>query len=53
MGLRRARQRLNVAYKQAQSNHWMMLALFVMGMCLAVYLLARLYRMGRFVFGRG
>ncbi|KAF5839831.1 Qc-snare protein, SFT1 family [Dunaliella salina] len=49
--LRRARQRLSSATKQAKSNHWLVLTLFVVAVCLSVYFLSRLYRLGRLVLG--
>jgi len=49
LALRRARQRLSKATQQAKSNHWLVLTVFVFGMCLGVYFLSRLYRLGRFV----
>eukprot|EP00983_Pelagomonas_calceolata_P015079 479519-Pelagomonas_calceolata.AAC.2 len=35
LGLRRARQRLSSATKQAKSNHWLVLTLFVVAVCLS------------------
>mmetsp|Transcript_9665 Transcript_9665/g.23987 ORF Transcript_9665/g.23987 Transcript_9665/m.23987 type:complete len:133 (-) Transcript_9665:362-760(-) len=52
MALKRASKRLNIAYKQAQSNHLLFLVLFCIFIFFGVYFLARLYRMGRWIFGR-
>lgn len=51
MALKRATKRLNVAYKQAKSNHLLYLVLFCLFIFFGVYVLSRLYRMGRWVFG--
>jgi hypothetical protein len=49
--LHSARKRLNVAYHRAKSNHMLFLVLFVVALVLGVYLLARVYRLGRAITG--
>lgn len=51
LALRRATKRLNVAYKQAQSNHLLFLVLFCIFVFFGVYVLARIYRFGRGILG--
>ncbi len=53
LALRRTMKRLNVAYRQAQSNHLLYLALFAMALLLSVYVAAKVYHLGSRVFGRG
>ncbi|KAG2488779.1 hypothetical protein HYH03_012776 [Edaphochlamys debaryana] len=49
--MRRAMGRLNIAYKQAQSNHMLFLILFALLMFTALYILGKVYRLGRAVLG--
>jgi hypothetical protein len=51
VGLKRVRQRLSAATKQAKRTPWMILVLFVFGICFGVYFLSRLYRLGRLFVG--
>lgn len=49
--LHSARKRLNIAYHRAKSNHMLYLVLFVVALVLGVYMLARVYRLGRAITG--
>lgn len=49
--MRRAMGRLNVAYRRAQSNHMLFLLLFAIAMFTALYVLGKVYRIGRAVLG--
>lgn len=49
LGLKRARHRLNGAYRQARSNHWLVLVLFIVAVCVSVYCLARLRSLSKLV----
>ena len=46
-GMGRAARRLNVAYRQAKSNHLLYLALFAMALFTLVYFLAKAVRVGK------
>lgn len=45
VGLKRVRKRLTTATKQAKGYPWLVLMLFVFGLCFGVYFLSRIYRM--------
>lgn len=49
--MRSAMSRMNVAYKQAQSNHFLFLILFAVFLFLGLYILSKFYRLGRHIFG--
>mmetsp|Transcript_5674 Transcript_5674/g.12549 ORF Transcript_5674/g.12549 Transcript_5674/m.12549 type:complete len:130 (+) Transcript_5674:141-530(+) len=49
--LRRTMGRLNIAYKQAQSNHLLMLVLFAFALFFVIYVIAKVYRLGRHIIG--
>ncbi|KXZ49734.1 hypothetical protein GPECTOR_20g591 [Gonium pectorale] len=49
--MRRAMGRLNIAYRQAQSNHMLFLVLFAILLFTALYILGKVYRIGRAVLG--
>ncbi|GIL87321.1 hypothetical protein Vretimale_1728 [Volvox reticuliferus] len=49
--MRRAMGRLNIAYRQAQSNHMLYLVLFALLMFTVLYVLGKVYRIGRAVIG--
>ncbi|KAL6747925.1 Qc-snare protein, SFT1 family [Haematococcus lacustris] len=51
MALRKATQRLNVAYKQAGSNHLLFLVLFVVLVLVGVYVWLKVYRLGKGLIG--
>lgn len=51
LALRQTMQRLNVAYKQAQSNHLLFLVLFAVFLLFGIYVLAKFYKLGRGFFG--
>ena len=51
LALRRTVGRLNVVYKQAQSNHMLGLVLFIMLLSLTLYILSKVYRFGSHFFG--
>jgi hypothetical protein len=49
--MHQTRRRLEGAYRQAGSNFWMYIALFALAIFFLVYILAKLYRLGRLVLG--
>jgi hypothetical protein len=49
--LHSARKRLNVAYHRARSNHTLFMVLFVVALVIGVYVLGRIYRLGRAITG--
>ncbi|GLC44282.1 hypothetical protein PLESTB_000760700 [Pleodorina starrii] len=49
--MRRAMGRLNIAYRQARSNHMLYLILFALLMFTVLYVLGKVYRIGRAVVG--
>jgi hypothetical protein len=51
LALKRATQKLNVVYKQAGSWHMLMLVLFALGLFLGLYVLSKMWRIGRAVTG--
>lgn len=50
LGMKRAMRRLNIAYAQSKSNHMLYFVLFAMLLFFVVYILGKLYRMGRSIF---
>lgn len=50
--LRQAMRRLNIAYKQSRSNLMLYVVLFIVGICLLVFVLNKLRRLGRLFFWR-
>mmetsp|Transcript_2932 Transcript_2932/g.7914 ORF Transcript_2932/g.7914 Transcript_2932/m.7914 type:complete len:127 (-) Transcript_2932:1371-1751(-) len=51
--LDRTMKRLNVAWNHARSNHMLVLVLSAILLFFAIYVFAKIYRVGRFVMGRG
>lgn len=51
MVLKRTMGKLNVVYKQAQSNHLLLLVVFAVFLFLALYVLSKVYKIGRHVMG--
>ncbi|PNW79193.1 hypothetical protein CHLRE_09g405600v5 [Chlamydomonas reinhardtii] len=49
--MRRAMGRLNIAARQARSNHMLYLVLFAVAMFTVLYVLGKVYRIGRAVLG--
>jgi len=49
--LKRTMGRLNVVYKQAQSNHLLFLVLFAIVLFIGIYIIAKVYRLGRRIIG--
>ena len=49
--LKRTMGRLNVVYKQAQSNHLLFLVLFAIVLFIGIYIIAKVYRLGRHIIG--
>jgi hypothetical protein len=52
MKLGQAMRRLNIAYKQSRSNLMLYVVLFIVGICLLVFVLNKLRRLGRLFFWR-
>lgn len=50
--LRSAMGRMNIAVKQVQSNHMLVLVLFVFFLFFGLIILAKFYRFGRMVVGK-
>lgn len=48
--MKRAQRRLNITYKQARSNHLLFLVLFAFALFFSVYMLSKLYRLGKWIF---
>lgn len=48
--LSQARRRLNVVFKQSRSNLMLYVVLFIIGLCLFVFILAKLRRLGRWIY---
>lgn len=51
MALRRATKKLNVAYKQAQSNHLLFLVLFAIVVFFGVFVLKKIYKVRALHYG--
>lgn len=51
--MKRTMGRLNVAYRQARSNHLLFVVLFGLAMFMALYIVAKIYRVGRSILGHG
>lgn len=51
VALRRTMGRLNVVFRQAQSNHLLVLVLFAMFLFFVIYVVAKVYRLGRHIIG--
>ena len=49
--MKRTMGRLNVAYRQARSNHLLFVVLFGLFMFMALYVIAKVYRIGRRILG--
>lgn len=47
--LGKARRRLNLVYKQSRSNLMLYVVLFATGVFIVVYVLKKLYRLGRWI----
>lgn len=50
-GLKHTMGRLNKVYRQAQSNHMLALVLFAVVLFVGIYIVAKIYRLGRHVLG--
>lgn len=50
-GLKHTMGRLNKVYRQAQSNHMLALVLFAVVLFVGIYIIAKIYRLGRHVLG--
>ncbi|GAX75721.1 hypothetical protein CEUSTIGMA_g3164.t1 [Chlamydomonas eustigma] len=51
MSLKRTMVRLNIAYKQAQSNHMLLLVLFAVVLFISIYVISKIYKLGRHIIG--
>ena len=51
IALKRTMGRLNVVYKQAQSNHLLALVIFAIFLFIGIYVIAKIYRLGRHIIG--
>ena len=51
VALKRTMGRLNIVYRQAQSNHLLALVLFAIFLFIGIYVLAKFYRLGRHLVG--
>lgn len=49
MVLGKATRRLNIVYKQSKSNLMLYVVLFAIGLFTVVYVLKKLYRLGRWI----
>jgi protein transporter SFT1 len=49
--LKRTMGRLNIAYRQAQSNHMLLLVLFALGLFISIYVISKIYKLGRHIVG--